>query len=561
MSAPIVVALGGPNGAASLSQRITKLEDNETVYQIYEYVGTSASGQVTIPTESVIFDLYGDGVLDAIMVEAGAGNIPTNVNSLNSSGELVLINSLGSDGVYSLDSTPTAPACMLWFVIIRDEFKSNIPLTSIVGSGIKGVLPVFTNSTLDGDGRAETKLGIAGLDELSTSEAGQAITVKSDKSGFEYSGSISSNPIQLKAVSLVDTPIAVYPATTVVNAEVIQETNGIALSNGSITFNKAGFFRIQVQLNVNNTNNTHLDTWAEYWDGDSWEVLTDSGNHYTSINADIGLFLVESTFSVVAGTMIRLIAATDGGSATLDYQSTAGGVGIPAVTFIAYELSPIVVGLAVEPNNLTESFQIGQEFNGNATEFEPDGTMIAKGEATAWDEVSNSAVGRNIFTSVGRIDYDYDDLVVNFTPTARYPDEFMGVVSQMLHSRAAATRIRPHLHWIQNSNNNPNILIEYRTQDNGQLASAWELKALSSSDNAFPWTSIGMQQITNFNIPNAVGEGLGLSGTFECKIYRDSQNSSGLFAGPDSYSGDFSVKYYDIHFIKDMLGSRDEFIK
>ena len=150
---------------------------------------------------------------------------------------------------------------------------------------------------------------------------------------------------------------------------------------------------------------------------------------------------------------------------------------------------------------------------------------------------------------------------MDYTNTARYPDEFTGAVTQFPHRRALNTEVRPHLHWIQNSADQPNILIQYRTCNNGDVYSSWTLKALTASDNVFPFNSVGQQQITEFNLPASVGENLNISGTFECKIYRDTDNSSGLFTAADAYVGNLSLKYYDIHFLVDMFGSREEFVK
>jgi len=181
---------------------------------------------------------------------------------------------------------------------------------------------------------------------------------------------------------------------------------------------------------------------------------------------------------------------------------------------------------------------------------------------TTWDEVSQSFVGQNIFAVQGRIDYNYTDLTLDYSTTARYPNEPVGVVIQIPHRRKNNSEIRPHVHWMQNSDNNPNILIAYRAYNNGEVAPvSWTLKALTNADNLFPFTVAGQQQITEFNLPTAVGESLGLSGTFEVKIYRDSQDESELFGGADSYSGNWEVKYYDMHFIVDSDGSRQEFEK
>ena len=218
-----------------------------------------------------------------------------------------------------------------------------------------------------------------------------------------------------------------------------------------------------------------------------------------------------------------------------------------------------IIGISKHPIFLTS--KTGDTLNGDYFEIEPDGTWINKGDGTAWDEVSQSFVGANIFTVAGRVDYNFTELTLDFATNARYPEEPVGIVIQSLHARKDNSDIRPHIHWMQNSDANPNILVQYRMYNNGDVPPAWTLKALTPSDNKFPFSSIGQQQITEFNLSAGHGASLGLSFTIDVKIYRDSANTSGLFTGVDTYVGAWNAKYYDIHFEKDMNGSRQEFVK
>jgi len=124
------------NPLEEFDNRLNNLEVNETVYQIFEYVGTSTSGSIEIPEASAIFDIFGDGILDAIVVEADINQKPTNVNSINSLGEIVLVTSLNNNGEYTLDSTPISNSCILYYIKIRDIDKGNIPLESIISPGL-----------------------------------------------------------------------------------------------------------------------------------------------------------------------------------------------------------------------------------------------------------------------------------------------------------------------------------------------------------------------------------------------------------------------------------------
>lgn len=129
-----IFALSGPSIGTSITERVTNLENNETVYQFFQYVGTSTSGQVAIPTEATIFDVYGDSVLDAIVVEADTNNNPTPENSIDSSGNVVQVTSLDNDGNYVLDSTPDSNACIIFYIVIKDAFIQNVPLGYVISA-------------------------------------------------------------------------------------------------------------------------------------------------------------------------------------------------------------------------------------------------------------------------------------------------------------------------------------------------------------------------------------------------------------------------------------------
>ena len=225
----------------------------------------------------------------------------------------------------------------------------------------------------------------------------------------------------------------------------------------------------------------------------------------------------------------------------------------------AIAVANISGGSLTEPEY--DGIKVGDVSGGNYFEVEADGTDIRHGDATVWDEASQSFVGQNIFIVAGRVDYNFTELTLDFAANARYPEEPVGIVIQAMHARKTGSDIRPHIHWMQNSDANPNILAEYRMYNTNDVPPAWTLKALTAADNVFSFGGVGAQQITEFNLPAGHGAGFGLSFTMDLKIYRDSANTSGLFAGADTYVGAWNAKYYDIHFEKDMDGSRQEFVK
>jgi len=189
-----------------------------------------------------------------------------------------------------------------------------------------------------------------------------------------------------------------------------------------------------------------------------------------------------------------------------------------------------------------------------------EGVWRNTGEGTTWDEISQPFIGEKLTSPSSNIRQNSAEITMDFETSARYPADYVSAVIQTPHARKEGSDYKPHFHWVQTQDAIPNILIEYRAYNNGEaVPSVWTLKALTR--NVFTYTSGNILQITPFDLPEGFASLLTLSSTFDCRIYRDVTNVSGLFAGADTYSGDWMVKYYDIHFERDMNGSNEEFVK
>ena len=118
----------------SFDDRITQLENNETVYEIFEaFPKETTAGTVAIPAESSIFDLYEDGITDCIAVKTDAGGHPTEELVYTSTGDVISVVLNKLNGEFTLSGSSTFDYCLLYYVIIKDQYKSNIATDSIVG--------------------------------------------------------------------------------------------------------------------------------------------------------------------------------------------------------------------------------------------------------------------------------------------------------------------------------------------------------------------------------------------------------------------------------------------
>ena len=118
-------------------------------------------------------------------------------------------------------------------------------------------------------------------------------------------------------------------------------------------------------------------------------------------------------------------------------------------------------------------------------------------------------------------------------------------------------RFHAHTKGIQNQDEVPNWLMEYRIIQNGGVVSPTFIAAICS-EQIFTYTSGTILQICEFPLITGVND---LSFSIDVKIYRDTVNTSGLFSGADPYTGTASLKFFDIHYMRDTSGSREEFIK
>jgi len=190
---------------------------------------------------------------------------------------------------------------------------------------------------------------------------------------------------------------------------------------------------------------------------------------------------------------------------------------------------------------------------------DPITTTIYYHDSTNYDDLRFPLQGQRLDTSSGRIDYNYDECTVDFALNARYPNEPICFVSQMPHAKAISTKVHPHLHWIQEEANVPNWVMAYRWYSNNDVVPAvWTLAKYSV--NTFTYVAGDLAQITTFPDINAP-ELEGISSILDIKLFRDSANTSTLFAGADPYTVVAKAKEFDLHYQINSVGSGEEYTK
>ncbi len=220
------------------------------------------------------------------------------------------------------------------------------------------------------------------------------------------------------------------------------------------------------------------------------------------------------------------------------------------------KLSEILLQIkrAINQNTFPALF-IGNTSN-NYSAFDEDGFLRFHGNARPWlDQLGD--VSRLKIQGVGVAENPTEG-TVDFAANADLND-FLWVNPQFNHDRDYGVAIHPHLHFFQSSNVIPNFLIQYRWQTNGSAkVTSWtNIKCVTP---AVTYVSGTILQICSTSEIDTIATSY-LSDIIQIRIIRDNANTSGLFAGADTYSGSVGVLSFDIHYRVNSMGSKSEFVK
>jgi len=198
-------------------------------------------------------------------------------------------------------------------------------------------------------------------------------------------------------------------------------------------------------------------------------------------------------------------------------------------------------------------------YSNNAISIGADGSLVQND--SGWDDLRFPFIGRNIDVASGRIGYDYAELGINFADNSRYAaTEQVSMICQLAHSYKLESPVTPHLHWAQSSADIPNWLFVYRKYLNGAAVPGGWVEAILSS-HVHTYTAGTILQLSTFPAIDMSGM-TDLSGFIDCKLFRDTLNTSTLFGGADPLTGNALVKEFDIHFQQDTPGgSAQELVK
>lgn len=165
---------------------------------------------------------------------------------------------------------------------------------------------------------------------------------------------------------------------------------------------------------------------------------------------------------------------------------------------------------------------------------------------TVWDDL-RFPLTRDKQGQSDKPDFDFTNIGLLFPQNI--PTEIVYIIGQFTHERKNGSDIKPHIHFVQTSASTPIFKIDYRWYKNGQDPSG-SFTTLTASTFTFTYVSGSIMQIVSF--PTISGTAIDtVSSIIEIKLYRDDNVAI----------GDVLTKEFDIHYQKDTIGSRQEFVK
>ncbi len=168
------------------------------------------------------------------------------------------------------------------------------------------------------------------------------------------------------------------------------------------------------------------------------------------------------------------------------------------------------------------------------------------GSATVWDDLAFESSQLKSVGNSDKPDYDVSNLGLLFPQNDT--TERVGHICQMPHRWKEGSSIYPHVHWIQSGADSATWKIKYRVYSIGEaVPSAWTI--ITSNNHAVTYSSGNIQQLATFPAISMTGK------TISCIV------DIILYRKDNILTGDALMKFFDIHFEVDGLGSKDELSK
>lgn len=207
----------------------------------------------------------------------------------------------------------------------------------------------------------------------------------------------------------------------------------------------------------------------------------------------------------------------------------------------------------LETNGLA-SLNVGDVSGGDYAKIETDGSVQLFGDGTMWKDMIADLFGRRLYSTAGKVDYDYDENALDFQSGGSISTtaDRVGGNLEINHEFLVGTSItfKPHIHWFQDASTAYELTMRYRLQRNNAVkTTTWTSVTLTAgTDDVYTYPGSGVfNQLSRF--PD-ITITCGISDTIQFQVART-----------DSLGGNMLVYFMDLHGEVDAFGSRAEIVK
>jgi len=202
-------------------------------------------------------------------------------------------------------------------------------------------------------------------------------------------------------------------------------------------------------------------------------------------------------------------------------------------------------------NNYVENSGFGS--GENRTKFDSNGQRRAVGNATQWDDLVGDIMSKKLYTTTGKVDYDWDENGIKFQSGGSIGTrgDRLQFNLQKLHKVKEDSELRFHLHFEKTNTTAYEFTLKYRIQLNGGAKNTtWTTitTTTESFNEVFVYVSGTQNNIVQF--PPIDWSNVGISSTVQFMLART-----------DSEGGDVLVTFADAHVEIDSDGSNSEYSK
>lgn len=193
--------------------------------------------------------------------------------------------------------------------------------------------------------------------------------------------------------------------------------------------------------------------------------------------------------------------------------------------------------------------------------IEPDGTMVADGAATTWDDltvypdVTSKGRSQGPIPEVFKNNGSSQGVFLWWFETNVEREVYFQI--QMPHSYKVGTTLYPHVHWTTKTGTPTTTNVVWRLEytimkAGGNFGSTLTTTTSTVVTETAP-SGVGQHLITSLG--EISGNEIGISTFIVCRLYRNGLDTN------DTFTESAGLLGFDIHYEKDTQGSRNQFTK